>query len=573
MQRWHLLQAWTDTLARVDGTEATITAILAEVLPTSGAAWAALALLTADGREFTLRRVSEGASAASTGDGVEKAPRVVGADPTLLGDELREPLFLAATWPPQPGSATSLWPGVLGSPAAAAILPLRAGARLLGVLGLGFDAPQRFDEAERAFLLLIAHACAQALEQAHRGEREQAAVQALAAAQQRFKEADRRKDEFLAMLGHELRNPLMPIRNTLVILQRPGPPRDPELHERAYRIIDRQVRHMVRLVDDLLDVSRIESGKIELRRQRIDVIETVRQAVESCQELVRAQQHELVLDLPEGPLEIEADPTRLEQVLCNLLNNAAKYTEPRGHIEVRVRREGEEVVLRVRDNGIGLSPESRERIFDLFMQADRALVRSEGGLGLGLTLVRQLVEMHGGTVAAASEGPGRGSEFTVRLPVGQITAALPAASVGVAPTESLGSSGKHVLLIEDSEDIRTTMALLLELEGHRVSLAVDGQEGLERLLAQCPDVALVDVGLPRLDGYELARRARQALGQRVVLIAVTGYGQAEDRQRALAAGFDLHLTKPVNLDELLRLLSANLPAHGAGPGQDGPETA
>jgi PAS domain S-box-containing protein len=664
-QRWHRLQTLADTLGRIDGTEATVTTLLAQVLPMSGAQVAALALLTAEGRAFTVRRVPEGAAALAR----TEARGDTDADhaPAPLLDELRrsEPLFLDASQPSRTLAAAPPWSGLLGSPGAAAILPLRAGARVLGALGLGFGAPRDFDEAERAFLLLVAHEGAQALERARLGESERdframfelasnGKVQAdpvtwrfvrvnrkfceitgyseeellrrtflditypedrgLSAgnfqhaldhgddgwqSEKRYvrkdgtirwvlvtgsvirdaagrpvrsiavihditerkqvelalKEADRRKDEFLAMLGHELRNPLMPIRNALAILQRSGAEGDPGLRERAHQIIGRQVRHMVRLVDDLLDVSRIERGKIELRRQRIDLMETVRQAVESCQELVRAREHELVLDLPARPLAIEADPTRLEQVICNLLNNAAKYTEPRGRIEIRVRPEGDEVVLRVIDNGIGLSPESRARIFELFVQVDRSLARSEGGLGLGLTLVRQLVEMHGGTVAAFSEGPGRGSEFVVRLPIGRTVAPPPEPDGVAVRAESPGRPGQRVLLIDDNEDIRSTLEVLLELAGHRVSLARDGREGLERLLVERPDVALVDVGLPGIDGYELARRARQELGAGVVLIAVTGYGQAEDRRRALAAGFDLHLIKPVNPDDLLRVLA------------------
>ncbi|HEX2573747.1 MAG TPA: ATP-binding protein [Polyangia bacterium] len=654
LQRWRRLQTLVDTLGRADGTEATVAALLTQVLPASGAQVAVLALLDAQGREFTVRRIPEGPLPATA--------------PGEASAELRcgEPLFFAA--PPRPSALPTLgilWWELLGSPGAAAILPLRSGARVLGSLGLGFGAPRDFDEAERAFLLLTAHECAQALERArlHESERDFRAMFELASsgkvqadpvtwrfvrvnrkfceitgyseaelltrtfldithpedhglsagnfqhaldhgedgwqsekrylrkdgalrwvivtgsvtrdaagrplrsiavihditsrklAELALQEADRRKDEFLAMLGHELRNPLMPIRNALALLQHTGPGVAPEVQARAHQIIDRQVRHMVRLVDDLLDVSRIERGKIELRRQRIDVLETVHQAIESCQYLVRARQHELVLDLPEGPLAIEADPTRLEQVICNLLNNAAKYTEPRGRIVVRMRREGEEVVLQVIDNGIGLSPESRGRIFELFVQADHSLARSEGGLGLGLTLVRQLVEMHGGTVAVFSAGPGRGSEFVVRLPIGPIQAAPPEPDTAASPAGGPGRPGRHVLLIDDNEDIRSTLGALLELTGHQVSLACDGHEGLERLVHERPDVALVDVGLPGIDGYELARRARAAVGSAVVLIAVTGYGQDEDRRQALAAGFDLHMTKPVNPDHLLRALS------------------
>jgi signal transduction histidine kinase len=371
-------------------------------------------------------------------------------------------------------------------------------------------------------------------------ERAQAAV---------LRESDRRKNEFLAMLAHELRNPLAPILNSVEVLRLLGPA-DPNIAQ-ARDIVERQVKQMVRLVDDLLDVTRIAQGKLELRRTVFDLAEAVSQAIQTTTPLFEAQQHQLSVELPNEPLRLEADQARIVQVIVNLLNNAGKYTERGGRITLSGARERDEVVIRVRDNGMGIEPQMLGRVFDLFMQVDRVVHRAQGGLGIGLTLVRQLVEMHGGRVSVHSEGPGRGSEFTVRL------AALPVAPA-VLPTASPRppeTAGRHILIVEDNADARSTLQTLLNLLGHHVETAATGPEGIDRALASRPQVVLVDVGLPLLDGYEVARKLRGELGGTVRLIALTGHALEENRRRAGEAGFDAYLVKPVELDDLNRLLA------------------
>jgi signal transduction histidine kinase len=379
------------------------------------------------------------------------------------------------------------------------------------------------------------------------------------------------KDNFLAMLGHELRNPLAPILNAVEVLREAPPGSEP--FERACHVVGRQTRHLSRLVDDLLDVSRITHGNIELRLQPVELNEAVRQAVETSQPLIAAQHHALELSPAPGPVYVAADPTRLEQVLTNLVNNAVKYTPSGGRIGVSVEAEAAPegalpghgmAVVRVRDTGRGISPDMLPRVFDLFTQADPTIDRSQGGLGLGLTLVRRLVEMHGGSVSAASAGADQGSEFTVRLPAwesGSVTRALEGgrpAPPGAAPTADAQrlARGKRVLVVEDNDDSRETMTDLLTLWGHEVATASDGVQAVDAALALQPEVALIDIGLPGLDGYEVARRLRaDGRGKALRLVALTGYGQPEDRARALEAGFDEHLVKPVEPEALSRLLA------------------
>jgi PAS domain S-box-containing protein len=371
-------------------------------------------------------------------------------------------------------------------------------------------------------------------------------------------ETGRRKDEFLAMLAHELRNPLAPIRNSLQYLQLKGPS-TPEL-ESARSIIDRQVRQLVRLVDDLLDVSRISRGKIDLQKQRINLKMVVESAVESSRPLIDASEQRLVVRLPEQPVEIDADLTRLAQVLQNLLNNAAKYTPRGGRIELAADVEGREAVIRVRDDGIGIPRDMLDRVFEMFVQVDRRIERATGGLGIGLTLVKRLVELHGGRVAAFSPGPGRGSEFVVRLPLPAAQAARrPAAGdAGVVPVRPV-----KVLVVDDNRDGADSLAIMLKALGHQVRVEYDGARGAEVAADWHPDIALLDIGLPVLNGYELARRLRAADATRdAVLVAVTGWGQIEDRRRSAAAGFDRHLVKPVDPLHLRVLLNA-VSARGA----------
>jgi two-component system CheB/CheR fusion protein len=371
-------------------------------------------------------------------------------------------------------------------------------------------------------------------------------------------EADRRKDEFLAMLAHELRNPLAPIRNALQIMRLRGV-HDPAL-ESARDIIERQVQHLTRLVEDLLDVSRITRGKVQLRKERVDLSATATLALEIARPLIEKRHHRLSVELAAGPLWLEADPVRLEQVISNLLNNAAKYTDPGGHITLTTAREGDEAVLRVRDTGIGISPEMQARIFDLFIQADRALDRSQGGLGIGLTLVRRLVELHGGTIHVASPGPGRGSEFSVRLPVVERPeeAAAPA-----SPPPATAGRAKRVVVVDDNKDGAESLAMLLRFWGHDTVVAHDGRAALAMVAAEAPDVVLLDIGLPGMDGYQVARALRERLDSRPVLVALTGYGQDEDRRRSREAGFDHHLTKPVDPEALKGLLAAPPVPQGA----------
>ena len=371
-------------------------------------------------------------------------------------------------------------------------------------------------------------------------------------AEEALKEADRRKDEFLAMLAHELRNPLAPVRNAIAILRAKGPA-VPELAW-ARNVIERQVRQMARLVDDLLDVSRITRGKIVLRKERVELDTVVSSAVEATRSLVDEAGHELTVTLPPEPVFVEADPTRLSQVLVNLLNNAAKYTDPGGHIQLTLEREREEVSIRVRDDGIGIEPEMLPRVFELFTQAEPSLERSQSGLGIGLTLVQRLVEMHGGTVTAHSEGRGKGTEMVVRLQVAGGDAERPPREAGEGDEAAAPSRGL-VLVVDDNRDAAESLAVLLQMWGYDVRVAYDGPSAVEAAAAFHPDVVLLDIGLPKINGYEVARQIREARQDGVLLIALTGWGQDQDRRRSREAGFDEHLTKPVELEALQKALA------------------
>ncbi|HEV8615929.1 MAG TPA: ATP-binding protein [Methylomirabilota bacterium] len=360
-------------------------------------------------------------------------------------------------------------------------------------------------------------------------------------------EASRHKDDFLAMLAHELRNPLAPIVSAMhVIRLRPD---DGRAVQRAREIVERQVRHQARLLDDLLDVARAARGKIRLRRAPTTLDAVVGSALETTRSRIEARGHEVVVSLPVPPIPIDADGTRLAQAIASVLDNAAKYTASGGRIEVTGAREGGQALLRIRDTGVGIPADMLSRVFDLFTQGEVPLARSQGGLGVGLTLARTLVTMHGGSIEAASEGEGRGSEFTLRLPLA--AAGVEARAADAAAT----GSARSILVVEDNADAREMLRIALELDGHRVEVAEDGVKGVETALRIHPDVALVDIGLPGLDGYEVARRIRQSLGEDVRLVALTGYGQAEDRRRTREAGFDVHLVKPVDPDVLGPLLS------------------
>lgn len=362
-------------------------------------------------------------------------------------------------------------------------------------------------------------------------------------------EADRRKDEFLAMLSHELRNPLGAILNATYILDRAEPP--PETISSARDVIVRQANQMARLLDDLLDVSRVTQSKIELKREVLDLRSTIQPAVEAVQSQFDDCDIVFTLDLTHEPLHVVGDPTRLQQIQVNLLNNASKYTPAGESVCMSVCREADEAVLRVRDTGTGISPEMLDRVFDMFVQSDETLDRSQGGMGVGLTLVKSLVEIHGGTVNANSEGVGRGSEFVVRLPLVESTTEVDEAAPDAAPEET----GRKVLIVEDNADAREMLQMLLELDGYIVVTEEDGLAGSRTAERERPDVAVVDIGLPKLNGYEVARRVRESVGEGIYLVALTGYGQPADRQLALDAGFNEHLVKPLQPDQLKRVLA------------------
>ena len=365
-------------------------------------------------------------------------------------------------------------------------------------------------------------------------------------------DALRKRDEFLAMLAHELRNPLAPLRNAVYILRQVDL-QEPILHK-TRDLIDRQTAHLKRLVDDLLDVSRLELGKINLHKKPLDLNESIEAAAESCHSLATAHRHRLEVRLAEGPLTILADPVRLEQVVCNLVTNAIKFTPDGGSIVLETSRDEDTVCLIVRDNGIGLRADMLGAVFDLFTQDHRTLERAGGGLGIGLTLVKRLVELHGGSVSVVSEGPDQGSAFTIRFPQ---------ASPAVDPPQSRSGDGdetqaaKRVLVVEDSTDIRDSLGEILRMWGHQVEFASTGTDGLMRARDLKPDAALIDIGLPELNGYDVARAIRSdddAWSRSVLLVALTGYGRDSDRARAIDAGFDRHLVKPVDPQVLAKTL-------------------
>jgi signal transduction histidine kinase len=468
-------------------------------------------------------------------DGDAELPQALA---TIVGRSLVEGV---AAFDPPPAN------GADPSPVAVA-LPLTAAGRTVAVLALArADASRPFVLADLAAADTLASRAASALENAR--------------LYQEIQQADRQKNEFLSMLAHELRNPLAPIRNAAAILRTADD--DPVNRRWAACVIDRQVCHMVRMVDDLLDISRINRGKIRLRRETVDLADIIAQAVEASRPDVASRRHDLTVVLPPDPPRVDGDPTRLAQVVTNLLNNAAKYTEPGGRIRLAVETDGGpfgDAVIRVRDTGIGIPPDMLTAVFDLFTQVDNSLDHSEGGLGIGLTLVRRIVDLHGGSVQAHSDGPGRGSEFVVRLPLARRAA---------EPTEGPTLNGKNgqaadrpekptrrVLVVDDNTDGAESLAQLLRLDGHAVEVAHDGPAALDAAAEFRPQVMVLDIGLPGMDGFEVARRLRaRPDGRDLVLVALTGYGRDDDRALSRAAGFDHHLVKPAELDALRRILT------------------
>jgi PAS domain S-box-containing protein len=374
-------------------------------------------------------------------------------------------------------------------------------------------------------------------------------------AEEALKEADRRKDEFLAILAHELRNPLAPIQNALSVLGHPHA--DADSVRDATRIAQRQVQHLTRLVDDLLDVSRIMRGIIELRLESIELATVISRAVETARPTIASGQHELTVSLPTTPVMLRGDPIRLAQVISNLLNNAAKYTPPEGKIGVSAWPEQGEVLIRVEDSGMGIAPDMVSRIFDMFVQGDNSASRAHGGLGIGLALVRRLVEMHGGAVSVQSGGPGMGSEFIVRLPL-----AIEAEGQAPFPTPATAPRGpalpkRRILVVDDNVDVATSLAMLLRMSGQEVLVVHDGLSALTAAESHRPDVVVLDLGMPGMDGYDVARRLRRMPEtQKVLLVALTGWGQDEDRRRSAEAGFDHHLVKPVGFGVLEQVLGS-----------------
>ena len=385
-----------------------------------------------------------------------------------------------------------------------------------------------------------------------------------------LKEADRHKDEFLAMLAHELRNPLAPIRNAVEIMRR-NAVTDPQLAW-SRDVIGRQLAHLTRLVDDLLDVSRITRGKINLNKEVIELETLMTRTVETVQPLIEERGHTLTVDVPKGMLAVLGDPTRLVQAIGNVLGNAAKYTERGGRITLAAVESETELVIRVRDNGIGIPAELMPMIFNLFTQLDRTSGPAQSGLGIGLALVQRLVEMHGGSVTARSDGLGHGSEFVIRLPLfirekiesGQPLQQLSALEQPMTNADLATRTQRRILVADDNNDALESLATLLQLSGHEVYTASNGAVALESAEQHRPEVVLLDIGMPKLDGYEVARRIRaQPWGQRITLVALTGWGQDSDRKRSQEAGFDSHLVKPLDLDKLTELLAA-LPLAGSG---------
>jgi signal transduction histidine kinase/DNA-binding response OmpR family regulator len=474
---------------------------------------------------FRTVRVAEGSACAQA---MESGERVVLEDVTL------DPTF-------QPHRAVAASAGYR----AVVSTPLKTyNGTIVGMLSTHFRTTHRPSERDQRLLDLHARLAADLIE---RRRYEQA-----------LKDADRRKDEFLATLAHELRNPLAPIRNAIQITKMSD---QREVREQARALMERQLEQMVRLVDDLMDVSRITRDKLELRRERVELAAVVRNAVETSRPVIEQACHELTVTLPPQPVHLDADPTRLAQVLLNLLNNASKYTDRGGRIWLSAERQGSDAVVSVRDTGIGIPREALGRIFEMFSQVDRTLERSRGGLGIGLTLVKRLVEMHGGRIEAGSDGPGKGSTFTLRLPA-LIEPPRPGHQ-GKEKEEVALRSALRILIVDDNLDGADSLSMMLRIMGNDTRTAYDGLEAVAVAAAFRPDVVLLDIGLPKLNGYDTCRRIReQPWGRGMVLIAVTGWGHEEDVRRSHEAGFDRHMVKPVDPCDLMKLLAGLETAKG-----------
>ncbi len=435
----------------------------------------------------------------------------------------------------------------------AAPVLLRSG-EIAGGLIFGHPEAAVFTDRSEQLVVGIAAQAAIAIENARLYEAGQLEIARRERAEASLRAADRRKDEFLATLAHELRNPLAPIRQAVSIAQ--SELATPDQRRWSHGVIDRQIRHMSLLLDDLLDISRITHGTLQLRIEQIELSAVTRAAVETARPLIDRKHHSLTVDLPPAPVRLWADPVRLAQVLSNLLTNSAKYTDPGGHISLRARSADEEVSIEVSDTGIGIPPDALGDIFKMFSLVRTTGERSDGGLGIGLALSKGIIELHGGRIEARSDGPRRGSTFTVRLPnrppqyAGQMSRTAPACSTAIR--------SRRVLIADDNRDAAETLAVLLEMRSHTVTLAHDGREALEGFNAFMPDVVVLDIGMPGLNGYEVARQIRsQSVGQAVTLIALTGWGQESDKARARAAGFNYHFTKPLQPEELVAIVAGD----------------
>ena len=452
------------------------------------------------------------------------------------------------------------------------LVPFYVGGQAVGTVWvIAHDDTRKFDAEDQRLLESLAtfaatayHARLSIAAQAHTNQDLQAEIAERQRAEDALQTADRRKSEFLAMLAHELRNPLAAICNALQITRLTGG--DAEAVQSAHDMMERQVGQMVRLVDDLLDVSRISRGTIQLRSGRVELASVVNHAVEAARPTYERRGIQLAVALPRKPLCVHGDPTRLTQVVGNLLSNACKFTETGGDVRLTVGRDGEQAVIRVQDTGIGIAADQIPRIFEMFRQIDTSLERTESGLGIGLTLVRELVEKHGGTIEAHSAGIGQGSEFVVRLPIVVETPQPPPPEPTVCgPTTTIA---RRILVVDDNHESAESLALLLKLTGSMTHTAYDGLEAVEAAATFQPDAVLLDIGLPKMNGYEVARKIReQPWGKKMVLVALTGWGQDEDRRHSTEAGFNHHLVKPVDLAALRELLADIDAGGGFGAGR------
>jgi signal transduction histidine kinase/CheY-like chemotaxis protein len=426
-------------------------------------------------------------------------------------------------------------------------LPVTFEGRPLGAIGLRSASPRELTDEEREFLLALGRQCGQALERARLHDATQTA-------RAEAEQANRAKDDFLAMLGHELRNPLSPILTAVQLMRARGD----TASSREHGVIERQVNHLIHLVDDLLDISRVTRGKVELDRRLHKLSTLVSKAVEVVMPLVEERRHQLAVSIPPEDIWLDVDEFRICQVLTNLLTNAAKYTERGGRIDFSASPDGAAIAIRVADNGTGISADLLPRVFDLFVQGFRSPDRTQGGLGIGLALVRSLVELHGGSVAAFSEGVGKGSELVVRLPVIE-TARAATREDGERPSrERLQVVSRRILVVDDNEDAAMLLGDLLRSVGHEVRVAHDGSNAIDTAARFRPEIGILDIGLPGMDGYEVAAAIRERLGAEVRLMAVTGYGQQKDVACAERAGFEAHFIKPVALAKLLAQIELEL---------------